>query len=58
MIVMCCSFLQSGGTAFHVAAIHNSVDVFNVLLKNDPTLIRKATKVSKESTGFCKYLKL
>ena len=38
--------IQGGGTALHLAATYNSVDVFNVLLKNDPTLIKRTTKVS------------
>ena len=48
IVVMCFAFLQNAGwTALHVAAFHNSVDIVNVLLKNDPTLIKKTTKVHK-----------
>ena len=44
--MMCCVFLQSGQTALHVAAMHNSVDVVNLLLMKDPTLIEQSDKVS------------
>ena len=44
--MMCCVFLQSGWTALHVAAMHNSVDVVNLLLMKDFTLIAQTDKVS------------
>ena len=44
--MMCCVFLQRGQTALHVAAEHNSVDVVNLLLMKDPTLIKQTDKVS------------
>ena len=44
--MMCCVFIQHGWTALHVAAIHNNVDVVNLLLMKDPTLIKQTDKVS------------
>ena len=44
--MMCCVFLQRGQTALHVVAEHNSVDVVNLLLMKDPTLIKQSDKVS------------
>ena len=44
--MMCCVFIQCGQTALHVAAIHNSVDVVNLLLMKDPILIKQTDKVS------------
>ena len=43
---MCCVFLQFGQTALHVAAEHNSVDVVNLLLMKDSTLIEQTDLVS------------
>ena len=43
---MCCVFLQRGRTALHVAAHNNSVDVVNLLLMKDPTLIKQTDNVS------------
>ena len=40
-------FLQSGWTALHTAASTNSVDVVNVLLVEDSTLIKQTSKVNK-----------
>ena len=40
-------FLQRGWTALHVAAFHNSVDVVNLLLIKDSTLIKQTDGVSK-----------
>ena len=44
--MMCCVFIQHGRTALHVAAMHNSVDVVNLLLMKDPTVIKQTNKVS------------
>ena len=44
--MMCCVFLQHGQTALHVAVGSNSVDVVNLLLMKDPTLIKQTNKVS------------
>ena len=44
--MMCCVFLQRGRTALHVAAGCNSVDVVNLLLMKDPTLIKQTDEVS------------
>ena len=44
--MMYCVFLQRGWTALHVAAERNSVDVVNLLLMKDPTLIKQTNKVS------------
>ena len=44
---MCCVFLQGGLTALHAAAEGNSVDVVNLLLMKDPTLIKQTDKVRK-----------
>ena len=43
---MCCVFLQYGQTLLNVAAGHNSVDVVNLLLMKDPTLIKQTDEVS------------
>ena len=43
---MCCVFLQFGQTALHFAAWHNSVDVVNLLLMKDSTLIKQTDRVS------------
>ena len=40
-------FLQSGWTALHVAASSNNVDVVNLLLMKDPTVINQISKVNK-----------
>ena len=45
-IMMYCVLIQRGRTALHVAAIHNSVDVVNLLLMKDPTLIKQTDNVS------------
>ena len=44
--MMCCVFLQNEQTALHVAAMHNSVYVVNLLLMKDPILIKQTDKVS------------
>ena len=44
--MMCCVFLQFGFTALHVAAMSNNVDVVNLLLMKDPTLIKQTDIVS------------
>ena len=44
--MMCCVFLQYEQTALHVAIKSNSVDVVNLLLMKDPTLIKQTDKVS------------
>ena len=44
--MMCCVFIQLGQTALHVAAERNSVDLVNLLLMKDPTLIKQSDKVS------------
>ena len=44
--MMCCVFLQDGQTALHAAAMSNNVDVVNLLLMKDPTLIKQTDKVS------------
>ena len=44
--MMYCVFLQRGWTALHVAAMSNNVDVVNLLLMKDPTLIKQTDIVS------------
>ena len=44
--MMCCVFLQYGQTTLHVAAERNSVDLVNLLLMKDPTLIKQTNNVS------------
>ena len=44
--MMYCVFLQHGWTALHVAAMFNNVDVVNLLLMKDPTLIKQTDNVS------------
>ena len=44
--MMCCVFLQYEQTALHVAALRNNMDVVNLLLMKDPTLIKQTDKVS------------
>ena len=44
--MMCCVFLQHRLTALHVAAMSNNVDVVNLLLMKDPTLIKQTDIVS------------
>ena len=39
-------FLQCGRTALHIAAEHNNVDVVNLLLMKDSTLIKQIDYVS------------
>ena len=46
--MMCCVFLQHGQTALHVAAMCNSVDVVNLLLMQDSTLINQTDDVSEQ----------
>ena len=46
-IMMCCVFLQRGWTALHVAARTNSVDIVNLLLMKDSTLINQTASVSE-----------
>ena len=45
---MCCVFIQNGQTALHVAAIRNNVDLVNLLLRKDSTLIKQTNKVSEQ----------
>ena len=45
--MMCCVFLQRGWTALHVAAMSNSVDIVNLLLMKDSTLINQTNNVSE-----------
>ena len=45
---MCCLFLQDGQTALHVAARNNRVDIVNLLLMKDSTLIKQTDKVSEQ----------
>ena len=47
-IMMCCVFLQDGRTVLHVAAINNNVDVANLLLMKDSTLINQTDNVSEQ----------
>ena len=44
--MMCCVFIQFEQTVLHVAAKRNSVDVVNLLLMKDPTLIKQTDDVS------------
>ena len=44
--MMCCVFIQYGWTALHSAALHSNVDVVNLLLVKDPTVIKQTDKVS------------
>ena len=44
--MMYCVFIQSGWTALHLAVGGNNVDVVNLLLMKDPTLIKQTDKVS------------
>ena len=44
--MMCCVFIQRGQTALHVAVERNSLDVVNLLLMKDPTLIKQTDCVS------------
>ena len=46
--MMCCVFLQNGETALHVAAWNNSVDIVNLLLMKDSTLISQTNNVSEQ----------
>ena len=46
--MMCCVFLQLGQTALHVAAHNNNIDVVNLLLMKDSTLIKQTDKVSEQ----------
>ena len=52
---MCCAFLQHGWTALHVAALHNSVDVIELLLTKDSTLITQTDKVSEQTVQFIMF---
>ena len=45
---MCCVFLQRGETALHVAAWNNNVDIVNLLLMKDSTLINQTDDVSEQ----------
>ena len=45
---MCCVFIQGGWTALHVAAKGNSVEVVNLLLMKDSTLIKQTDCVSEQ----------
>ena len=44
--MMCCVFLQHGWTALHQAVVSNNVDVVNLLLMKDSTLIKQTDDVS------------
>ena len=44
--MMCCVFLQRGRTALHLAAMYKRVDVVNLLLMKDSTLIKQTDNVS------------
>ena len=46
--MMCCVFLQLGCTALHVAAWSNNVDIVNLLLMKDSTLINQTDNVSEQ----------
>ena len=46
--MMCCVFLQNGETVLHVAAWNNSVDIVNLLLMKDSTLINQTNNVSEQ----------
>ena len=46
--MMCCVFLQNGETVLHVAAMRNSVDIVNLLLMKDSTLINQTDNVSEQ----------
>ena len=46
--MMCCVFLQFGWTVLHVAARTNNVDVVNLLLMKDSTLINQTDNVSEQ----------
>ena len=46
--MMCCVFLQLGRTALHVAAMNNYVDIVNLLLMKDSTLINQTDNVSEQ----------
>ena len=50
-MVMCCVFLQKGQTALHVAASKNHVDIANMLLMQDSTLITLTDDVSEYFTA-------
>ena len=41
-------FLQDGETALHIAASGNNVDIVNLLLMKDPTLINQTDDVSEQ----------
>ena len=45
---MCCVLLQYRHTALHLAVMHNSVDIVNLLLRKDSTLIKQTDKVSEQ----------
>ena len=47
-IMMCCVLLQDGETALHVAARTNNVDIVNLLLMKDSTLISQTNNVSEQ----------
>ena len=46
--MLCCVSLQGERTALHLAARSNSVDVVNLLLMKDLTLIEQSDIVSKQ----------
>ena len=46
--MMCCVFLQFGRTVLHVATRTNNVDVANLLLMKDSTLINQTDDVSEQ----------
>ena len=51
VMVMCSVFLQKGQTALHVAASKNHVDIANMLLMQDSTLITLTDDVSEYFTA-------
>lgn len=46
--MMCCVFLQRGQTVLHVAARTKNVDIVNLLLMKDSTLINQTDNVSEQ----------
>ena len=47
-IMMCCVFLQDGETLLHVAALNNNVNIVNLLLMKDSTLINQTNDVREQ----------
>ena len=42
-----CVFLQYGWTALHISVLHNHVDIIDMLLMKDSTLIKQTDNVRK-----------